>query len=137
MANRYITLANSDDSLSKQFKVVLGSYRVSIRKNQSMQTTIGGKIDMGQGSSLVGHSYVLKVPYTGVGDYGGLSDLETLFRLSDPGAAITDVITLTDHLGNEKPVFFLGELSREPLAYLLDGSLARYMIKVEMMEIPS
>ena len=137
MANRYITLANSNASLSKQFKVVLGSYRVSHRKTQSMQTTIGGKIDMGQGSKLVMHSYTLVVPYTGTGGYGGINNLETLFALSDPGAIPSDVISFTDHLGNAKSVYMLGELSKEPLAWVLDGSDARYMVTIEMVEIPS
>jgi len=137
MANRYITLANSTDTLSKRFKVVVGSYRVASKKNQSMQTTIGGKIDLGQGSVHTTHSYVVKVPHTGSGSYGGLADLETLFALSDPGASPSDVISLTDHLASEKNVYFLGELSKEPLAYLLDGDDARYMIRIEMVEIPS
>jgi len=137
MANRYIVLANSTGTLSKQFKVVVGSYRVAVKKNQSMQTTIGGKIDLGQGSVHTTHSYVLKVPYTGTGSYGSLSDLQTLFALSDPGASPSDVISFTDHLGNNKNVYFLGELAKEPLAYLLDGSDARYMIRIEMVEIPS
>ena len=139
MANRYITLANSDASLSKKFKVVQGSYQVSKRKTQSMQTTIGGKIDLGQGSVLTVHRYTLKVYGTGAAPtgYGDMANLETLFELSDPGSTPSDVITFIDHLGNSKTVYFLGELNKQPLAYLLDTSDARYMMTIEMVEIPT
>lgn len=139
MANRYITLTNSNSTLSKKFKVVMGSYNVSSRKIQSMQTTIGGKIDLGQGSTIATHRYTLKVYGTGSAPsgYGDMSDLETLFALSDPGATPSDVITMIDHLGSSHSVYFLGELSKQPLAYLLDGNDARYMMSIEMVEIPS
>jgi len=136
-ANDYITFTNSNSSLSRRFKVVLGSMSKMWQKKQTMETTIGGKIDLGQGSSLEIISYALKVPYSATPPEGDKADLETFWGYSDPGGTPSDVITIADNLGNSFTAYFLGEMSETPMAYMLDGDDARYIYQVKLIKIPS
>ena len=133
----YIVLTNSDASLSRRFTVMLGSMTKIYQKAQTMDVTIGGKIDLGQGSKLEIISYGLKVKASGTPPEGDKADLETFWGYSDPGGTPSDVITLTDNLGNSFNVYILGDMPEQPLAYLLEGDDARYIYTLKVVKIPS
>lgn len=133
----YITLTNSNASLSRRFNVILGSMRKRWVKTQTVETTIGGKLDLGQGSKLEYISYNLIVKASGTPPEGDKADLETFWGYTDPGATPSDVITLVDHLGSSFTVYMIGEMPETPMAYMLEGDDARYIYQLQVIKIPS
>lgn len=134
---KYIILTNSDSSLSRRFTVMLGSFKRTYQRKQSLETTVGGDIDMAQGSTLEMIDYGLKVKASATSPEGDIADLRTFYGYSDPGGTPSDVITLTDNLGNSFNVYMVGDLSEVPLAYLLEGDDARYIYQIRVVKIPS
>lgn len=133
----YITLSNSNASLVRRFYVILGSMTRIMQKKQTLDVTIGGKLDLGQGSKLEFITYSLKVKNSATPPEGDKADLETFWNLSDPGGTPSDVITLTDHLGSSFTVYLLGEMPESPMAYLLEGDDARYIYQLKVVKIPT
>jgi hypothetical protein len=142
--NSYIVLANSNASLTMKFLVSFGGYRILLKKNQAENETIGG-IDVAMGTIHEIHEYLLKVRadrLTGAfqevpDDYGTLADLETFYRYNNPNGTPSNIITLTDHYGNAKSIYFVGEFSKTPVSTILETSQAVYFIQVRFRVIPS
>jgi hypothetical protein len=135
MANKYITLSNSDSSLSKQFKAT--AMKTPWVRTDSVEIALDGSPDKAAGVILHPYQYVLRVPYQVAegSDYGTLAELKTLFELNNPNATPSDVITLTDHYGTEHEVIFTGETSPDPVSTLIDGNQAFFLVNVTFMEL--
>lgn len=144
----YIILESSSGSPSWRFKVVEGGYNVVKEKAQTENETIGG-IDVAMGAVHEIHEYVVKVKQgrwiiTDSGSYqveadevGLLSDLEAFYELNDPGGSPTNVITLTDHYGVEKDVYFVGTFAKQPISTIIEGGNAIFFIPIRLRVIPS
>lgn len=135
MANKYITLANSNASISEKFKAI--GMKIHQVRTDSIDWTLSGKIDKAAGPVIVQWQYVLRVPQTSSeSGYGELADLQALFALSNSKAIPTDVITLTDHYGITHSCYFTGSLSPEPLTTILEGANAWHIVQISLQEKP-
>lgn len=145
----YIQLVGSSGSPASKFKVVDGGYRVTLAKAQTENETIGG-IDVAMGAIHETHEYMVKVResrWTVVSsgsyrkeedDIGILSDLQYFYELNNPaGSPNTNVVTLIDHYGSSKSVFFVGELAKTPVTIIIEGGEAMFYIPIRLRVIPS
>src|SRR4030043_157480 len=100
----YMTLTNSNSSLSKRFRVIAEGYdNGTPTKNQSLSRTVGGGIDVSQGGILRTWSPTIRVRHTEpVADYGTLANLETFYGYNNPNGTPTDKITFVDHHGTSR-----------------------------------
>lgn len=144
--NPYIVLATSTGSPSYKFKVVEGGYNVVLDKAQTENETIGG-IDVAMGTVHEIHEYIVKVRQSrwiiSSGSYrqeeddvGILSNLEDFYRLNNPKATPTNVITLTDHYGVVKSVYFVGQFPKKPVSSIIEGGNAIFFMQIRFRVIP-
>jgi hypothetical protein len=124
MTNSYITLTNSDVSLSKRFLVSQGGYRVTFHEYQ-IKVRAGRYVFTSSGSYQ-------EVP----DDYGILDDLEVFYRYNNPNGTPSNIITMIDHYGNTKSILFVGEFPKTPVSTILDTSQAVYFLPVRFRVIP-
>ena len=142
MANSYITLENSNASLSKYFRVMggpEGDYNDGmLSKSQEVNKTIGGGIDASVGAVYKTWNPTIMVRHTeSESGYGTLADLETFYSYNDPGGTPSNVITFTDHhAGAGVDVIMLGEFRKQCLGVSIEGANAWYHVKLELHEIP-
>lgn len=146
--NAWITLTPSTGSPAYKFKVVEGGYNVTKYKAQSENETIGG-IDVAMGQIHEMHEYAIKVRagrwiVTSSGsyrqeddDYGLISDLEYLYTLNNPNGSPSNIITMVDHFGNTKQVYFVGEFSKQPLTTIIEGGGAIFIMPCRFRVIPT
>lgn len=134
MANDYITLSNSNSSLTKKFKAT--ALKTPWRRTDQVTIALDGTPDKAAGTILYPRQYILRVPYVSTdANYGTLANLKTFFELNNPNATPSDVITLTDHFGTSVNVIFVGEADPQPVSTIIDGDSAFYMVPVSFMEI--
>ena len=132
--NSYITLTNSDSSLTRDFRVI--GYSPELQKTGTQRLTVTGKLDNQSGPILRRWRLVVKVYHTDPvgGSWGTLGDLRTLFELNDPGATPSNVITLTDFDTNTYTVYLVGRFSEKPKTQYLEGESAWFEVPIEMIE---
>jgi hypothetical protein len=143
MANNYIVLTNSEVTESWKFKVIEGGYNVIKTKAQTVNETLGG-IDVAVGTIHEVHEYVIRlradrfIGDTQVedSDYGVRTDLVYFYELNNPKGTPTNVITLTDHFGDDHQVYFVGDLSVRPITTIIEGGAAIFFIPVRFRFIP-
>ena len=135
--NAYITLTNSDASLSKRFKVIESGYSVTIEKSQNVRKTISGSLDISTGGIYEIHSYTIKV-YDEVSDvnYGTRHDLETFFRYNNPNGTPSNLITMIDHFGDSHTVVMDGNFTHEALGAVIEGTNAVFLVQCMFRVIP-
>lgn len=133
----YIILTDSDGPLygtSLKFKAT--QMRTPRKRTDAVKTTLNGSLDKSAGPILKTWRYVLKVPFVATEEgYGDMSDLTALFDLNDPNGTPSDIITLTDHYGNDFDVIFVGDLDPENASTILDGFNSHYIVGIEMREV--
>jgi len=144
----YIVLTSSSGSPSYKFPVIEGGWKPVKEKAQTENETIGG-IDVHMGLVHEVHEYVIKTyesrwAITSSGsyrmcddDYGVLSDLEWFYDLNDPYGTPTNVITLTDHYGDNHYCYFVGQFSSAPSTVIIEGGFARYLTPCRFRIIPT
>lgn len=136
MAN-YITLENSNASLTKRFRVIFQGYKRVKSKPSDFDKTIGGKIDYAVGAALTRWEYIIKVRETeDVANYGDKDDLETFYDYNNPQGTPSNVITMTDHFGVNHNVLMLGNFAEQPLSVSITGTTAWYHVQCVLQEIP-
>ena len=135
----YITIANSDVSLSKRFRIYAGDgYRPVEEKVETTRPTVTGAIDHQAGPVMARWEYTLKVYHTeSNANYGTLAELLSLFRLNDPSPAAgpTDVLTLTP-IGEDASVsvYCVGRWSPELQGQIPNGTSAVYRVHVTLVQ---
>lgn len=129
MAKAYFTLTASDDSISKNFGVVLDGYTPSENKTGTITTTIDGQLDVAVGNIYVRHSYLVKVRQAETRDgYGTLDDLRYFYRLNKPNAEPSNIIGLVDHFEESHLVIMNGEFTPKPLSVLMEGEDSYWLV---------
>lgn len=127
----YIVLANSSGSGGKRYRVPMGYYKPVLFRNQSIEETVGGTLDIAQGANFERHEYALWVRQTEAdSNYGTLGELKALWQLNNPNGTPSDRITLTDHFGTNHTVVFQGEFSQQAMTTIIEGTEAWYMVPV-------
>jgi len=139
----YIKLKNSTTSLSKKFRVIMGSLKPSIVGVRSLRRTVAGTLDVSEGARWQSWNMTLKVYATDPvsSDYGTLADLKTLYLLNNPNGSPSDVITFEENYstsgsgGDSHSVIFAGDLVPENIVPVLTGSGACFYVPIQLIEI--
>lgn len=139
----YITLSNSNDSLTKKFRVLAAGYRPTEERPVRTELTVTGKVDLQTAPVLGRWLYVLKVYETDPTDpngtdgategYGTLAHLRTFFRYNEPGGTPSNVISFTDFDSTEYSAYIVNNLAIENTGYQLEGVNAQFAVEVEMV----
>ena len=135
----YITLVNSDASLSKRFRIYAGDgYRPIEEKIEMTRPTVTGAIDHQAGPVMARWEYALKVYHTeSDADYGTLAELLSLYRLNDPSPAAgpTNILTLTP-IGADAAVsaYLVGKWAPELQGQIPNGTSAVYRVAVTLVQ---
>jgi hypothetical protein len=133
----YIILQDSSGS-GGQFAVVQGYYKPILERNQTVNKTVAGSVDIAQGGIYEKHEYMLRCRESeDRSGYGTVQELERLWRLNNPNGDPTDKITFIDHFSNTLTVVFVGEFSRNAITTILSGSGAWFFVPVILMEVPT
>lgn len=136
----YITLQNSTNSVSKRFRAVMGGWKNTLNKKETINEVIGGGLDIAVGSIYETNQYMFRVRHTEEdSEFGTKSDLEYFFRLNDPDPATgspSNLLTLVDHYGTTKHGYLVGNLCPDPVTTIIDGLYAWFMIQVEFRVKP-
>lgn len=136
---KYFTLANSNNSLSKRFRVVADGFVDNLEKKQDVKTTIDGNLDVSVGSIFRVWQFVVRVRYEEeVDDYSGsdwgtYEDLKRFFRYNNPGGTPSNILTLVDHYGDTYNVIFSENFQGKPFATTLIGTEAWYFVNVTFL----
>ena len=132
----YIILTNSDDSLSKYFRVIAQGYDDgSLAKTSSVNKTIGGGVDVSMGDVYTTWNPVIRVRHTEPeSGYGTLDNLQTFYGYNDPGGTPTNVITFTDNHGVEHDVYMVGDFKKQYIGAKIEGDQAWVFVKLTLVE---
>lgn len=132
MANRYFILTNSNNSLSKRFRVILNNYSTPLEKKGKVETTLDEELDVHRGGVYKRFDYTIKVretePET---DYGDLEDLRTFFSYNDPNGTPSDILQLEDHHGNIYNVATVGVFDPVPAGVVIEGVDAWFFPRIQ------
>lgn len=136
MANSYITLDNSNSSLTKRFRVIFNGYKRLKSKPKDFDKTIGGKIDYAVGTIFQQWEFTIKVRETeDEANYGDKDDLETFFGYNNPQGTPSNVITMTDHWGTDHDVLMIGDFDEQTLGVSLVGTTAWFHVICRFLEL--
>jgi len=131
----YITLINSDSSLSKKFNVLHSGYAPGREKVGARRLSVTGKVDNQVGPVLRRWRYVLLVhessPPAG---YGTLANLKTFFNLNDPWETPSNEITLVDFDDANYLVYMTGILAERPISFAISGECAQFEVEINLEE---
>lgn len=133
---RYFTFTASDNSLSKNFRVVQSSYNPTYEKKGAVRTTLNGKWDISAGGIYLRHEYIVKVrDQEDETNMGTKDDLLTFFMYNQPNpvSGPSSKITMIDHYGNWHYVKIHGDTSPIPLGVSLTGYFAWYNMKLILL----
>ena len=137
----YIVISDSVPVRSKRFRVVQGGYKPALTKRQSINETVGGGMDVSQGSIYENHQYVIRLrEQEEDSNYGTKSDLEYFYRLNNPNptsGSPGDLLTLTDHYGNTKYCYMVGDYIPDAVTTIIEGIYAWFMIPINLRILPS
>jgi hypothetical protein len=133
----YITLTTSGSSEFKRFKAI--QMKTPIDRTDNIDRTAGGKTDKQAGTIIQRWQYALRVPLesalTSGSDYGLYSNLVAFYYYNNPNGNPSDKFILTDHFGVHHQVIFVGDLSPEPIATILEGDSAWYVVQTSFEEV--
>lgn len=137
MANAYITLENSNASLTKKFAVIYPGYNRKKSKPTKFDKTIGGGLDYTAGAIYQQYEFVIRVRATeDRAGYGDKDDLETFFDLNNPSATPSNIITMTDHFDVNHDVLMIGSFDEKVLGVSIVGLYAWFTVMCNFQEIP-
>lgn len=136
MSNPYITIADNLSIKSKRFKVILGGWKVMLSKQQTLNETIDGGLDICMGSINTTVQYVVRLREDETDDnYAELADLIYFYSLNNPSplsGAANNYLTVTDHLGNVLHGYIVGNFVPDAMTTIVSGQYAWYLVPIEM-----
>jgi hypothetical protein len=132
--NKYITLQDSATLRTKRFRALWEGFEPLIEKTATMNKTVGGGLDVAMGGIYESYRMIVRTRHTeSDNNYGSLADLEWFYRLNDPNptsGSPSNVITMTDHFGTQKSIFFIGTFPKKTMGIEIEGSEAWYALPV-------
>jgi hypothetical protein len=137
MANNYISMNDSVGATTSEKKFKAIEMAPSLTRFDSIDYTLGGKVDKQAGPTAQAWRYTLFVPIGTTGsttEWGNSIDLQTFYMRDNANATPTDVVTFTDHFSSSHYVYFAGDIDIQPLCTVLDGSAAYYLIPIAFVE---
>jgi hypothetical protein len=136
MSYPYIVLADSVGDMIKRFKAI--KMDTPYQRTDDFQITAGGSVDKSAGAIVMLWQYTLKLKAEESDpDYGTLDDLTELFLLNNPNGSPNDVLTLTDHYGNQWSVMFKEDMAPSPITTQLQGPNAIFYVNVSFIKAKS
>lgn len=139
--NAYIVIADSVPVRSKRFRVVMGGYKPTKSKRQSIQETIQGGMDVAVGSIYEDHQYMIRLRHQEEdANFGTKDDLDYFYSLNDPaptGGSPGIQLTLTDHYGATKYGYMVGDFTPEPVTTIIEGIYAWFMVPITIRLLPT
>ena len=134
---KYISLTNSNSTLSKNFRVLYQERKVTISKKDSVDVNINGSLEVTTGATLEYHTYTIKVRETElVTGYGTLADLKTFFRYNNPNGTPSNRITLVDYYSVTKSIYLIGDFEEQILGVDISGSNAWFLVSISFVVEP-
>lgn len=128
--NTYLTLSNSDGTLTRRFRVLFQSFSEPWEKRQTVRETVTGVVDVTEGPIARLYSYALRAHAEAEEPYGTLANLQTFFGYNNPNGAPSNVLRLTPPAGDPVSVYFLGALVPVPQTPMLTGPNAWFLVPV-------
>jgi len=133
----YIILQDSSGS-GGYYAVVMGGYTPTSQREQAVNRTVGGTLDISQGANYEVHRYLIRCRESEPRpSYGDFAELKRLWELNNPKATPSDRITFTDHFGVARYAYFQGEFPWQAVTTILQGEDAWYFIPVTLMLEPT
>jgi hypothetical protein len=131
--NDYIRLVSHDETLDKRFKVLFPGYHEPIERTQNVRRTVGGELDVQEGSYQQLWQLTIKVRRIEADlDYGTKDDLRAFFMLR---VYPLNRITLTDHLGNKAVVKLVGNFDPVPQLPTFESVEMFWLVPVTLMRV--
>ena len=130
----YITLANSNGSLSKRFDLL--DFRPPRPRSEVSETLSSGRRQITRGRRERVFEVTFLIPEISLdANWGDMADLEQFHGYDMPGATPSDVLTLTLMDESVYQVRWLGNLEPVPQGVILYGSLAYHAVRAELLDI--
>ena len=139
VANDYIILRNSDNSVEKKFRVLAQDYDDGTsEKAETMKRTIGGGLSQSIGGIYKSWSPIIRVKHTETeSGYGDLADLQYFFDLNNPQATPSNLITFIDHHNDSYTVVIPGSFQKAVLGSSIEGTEGHYLVRLRLQEKPN
>lgn len=130
----HIQIYTPDESTSYKFAAIAGQWTRTRDKMTAEARTLGGGLDIAQGSVYQRDVMVVKVreTETEVG-YGDKSDLETLYNYSRIG---NNILRIVDHYGVTYYGIMSGRMGIRSITTTIEGDQAWYHIPIELIKLP-
>jgi len=133
---KYFILTNSNNTLSKRFRVLFEGYVPIIEKSQTIDKTLDGGLDVSMGGLYETHEYLVRVRYEETdSNYGTMDELKTFFSYNNPNGTPSNVLILTTHLGVNYNVMMVGNFAEKLLGVMIDGIYSFYVIQCTFLFI--
>lgn len=136
VANDYIWLKSSDNSIAAKFRVLARDYDDGTpEKAQSTKRTLGGGLSHSAGGIYYAWHPTIRVRHNETeADYGNIQDLVDLFELNNPNGTPSNVITFIDHHNQTHLVLMPGSLKKAYLGSEIEGSEAWALVSLTLQE---
>ena len=133
---KYFILTNSNNTLSKRFRVLFEGYVPTIEKSQTIDKTLDGGLDVSMGGLYETHEYLVRVRYEETdSNYGTMDELKTFFSYNNPNGIPSNVLTLTTHFGVNYNVMMVGNFAEKLLGVMIDGIYSFYVVQCTFLFI--
>jgi len=133
---KYFILTNSNNTLSKRFRVLFEGYVPIIEKSQTIDKTLDGGLDVSMGGLYETHEYLVRVRYEETdSNYGTMDELKTFFSYNNPNGTPSNVLILTTHFGVNYNVMMVGNFAEKLLGVMIDGIYSFYVIQCTFLFI--
>ena len=133
---KYFILTNSNNTLSKRFRVLFEGYVPIIEKSQTIDKTLDGGLDVSMGGLYETHEYLVRVRYEETdSNYGTMDELKTFFSYNNPNGTPSNVLILTTHLGVNYNVMMVGNFAEKLLGVMIDGIYSFYVVQCTFLFI--
>ena len=133
---KYFILTNSNNTLSKRFRVLFEGYVPTIEKSQTIDKTLDGGLDVSMGGLYETHEYLVRVRYEETdSNYGTMDELKTFFSYNNPNGTPSNVLILTTHLGVNYNVMMVGNFAEKLLGVMIDGIYSFYVVQCTFLFI--
>ena len=141
----YITLSNSNNTLTKRLRTLMSGYAPTRTKIGTRRVTTTGKWDNQVGPVLRSWKYTLIVyaidptdpsgTDSATSGYGTLAHLKTFFDYHHPTATPSNVLTFIDYDSVSHSVYFVGQLSERNFTPTVVDGCAVFQVAIEMQEV--
>jgi hypothetical protein len=135
MSNAFVYLKDDATSGSgMRFRAVQQGFSRLLNKDQTLQKTVGGGVDLAGGGIYEFYDMVVRVRETEEdAAYASSAELERLFRLNNPRGSPSNKLWLYSHKGQWHRIYLLGDYKESLLSVMIEGTEAWFLIQLQMI----